>query len=118
MIKSRLLILAASLALAGAPVYGAADSAKSTTTTSAEAPKTKPVLVNRITKKDRMKMAVAWLKNHPTISVGQYAKITGLKKDIAEAELNVFAQNDKYPIKAAEGKKKLYVLKDQTKARK
>ena len=44
-------------------------------------------------------MPVAYMKTNTYMSVKQYAKITGLKKDIAQAELNVFAQDPKNPIR-------------------
>lgn len=111
MIKSRLPIFVTLLALTGAPAYAATGSVTPPAAISAEAPKSKPTLVNRITKKDRLKMAVAYMKANTYMSVKQYAKITGLKKEIAQAELNVFAQDSKNPIKSVPGKKNLYYLK-------
>lgn len=111
MIKSRLPILVTLLALTGAPAYAATGSVTPPAATSVEAPKSKPTLVNRITKKDRLKMAVAYMKANTYMSAKQYAKITGLKKDIAQAELSVFVQDAKNPIKPVPGKKNLYYLK-------
>ena len=55
-------------------------------------------------------MAIAYLKANPDMSVKQYAKMTGMKKEMAEAELNVFAQDALNPIKPVPGKKNQYYL--------
>lgn len=66
---------------------------------------------NRFSKKDRLEMAVAYLKGHKTLSVSKYAKMTGLEKTMAKAELDAFALNKNNPIKAVvNGNKKLYVI--------
>lgn len=52
-------------------------------------------------------MAIAYLRANPDMSVKQYSKMTGLKKNVAEAELNVFAQDALNPIKPVPGKKNL-----------
>lgn len=102
MTKSRLPILVTLLALTGAPAYAATGSVTPPAAISAEAPKSKPTLVNRITKKDRLKMAVAYMKANTYMSAKQYAK---------QAELSVFVQDAKNPIKPVPGKKNLYYLK-------
>ena len=56
-------------------------------------------------------MAVAYLRVNRDMSARQYSKITGLNKNVAEAELNVFAQDVLNPIKPVPGKKNLYYLK-------
>ncbi len=56
-------------------------------------------------------MAIAYLRVNPDMSVKQYSKMTGLKRNVAEAELNVFAQDALNPIKPVPGKKNLYYLK-------
>lgn len=66
---------------------------------------------NRLTKKDRLGMALAYLKNHKTLSVSKYSKMTGLAKATAEAELDAFAVSKTNPIQLVmNGKKKLYVV--------
>lgn len=71
----------------------------------------RPTHISRITKRDRYDMALAYLKSNTYMTVKQYAKITGLKKEIAEAELNVFVQDISSPIKPVPGKKNLYYLR-------
>lgn len=81
------------------------------TTVIKTAPGPRATIINRLTKNDRYDMAVAYLNTHPSMSVKQYAKMTGLKKDMAEAELNVYAMDGLNPIKPVPGKKNLYFLK-------
>ena len=64
-------------------------------------------LLHASRKKDRLEMAIAYLRANPDMSVKQYSKMTGLKKNVAEAELNVFAQDALNPIKPVPGKKNL-----------
>lgn len=66
---------------------------------------------NRLSKKDRLNMALAYLKTNKTLSISKYSKMTGLKRATAEAELDAFAVNKNNPIKLVmSGKKKLYVV--------
>lgn len=66
---------------------------------------------NRLSKKDRFDMALAYLKNNNSLSISKYSKMTGLTKDMAEAELDAFAVSKNNPIKMImNGKKKLYVI--------
>ncbi|HBK28964.1 MAG TPA: hypothetical protein DDZ04_03870 [Parabacteroides sp.] len=66
---------------------------------------------NRLSKKDRLDMALAYLKNNKSLSISKYSKMTGLTKATAEAELDAFAFSNSSPIKIImNGKKKLYVL--------
>ncbi len=66
---------------------------------------------NRLSKKDRFEMAVAYLKNNKSLTIGKYSKITGLSSAVAEAELDAFSANRGNPIVAVmNGKKKVYVL--------
>ena len=65
---------------------------------------------NRLSKKDRLDMALAYLKSNKTLSVSKYSKMTGLTRATAEAELDAFAASKTNPIKmVGNGKKKLYV---------
>ena len=65
--------------------------------------------VNRLTQKERLGMALAYLARNKYLSVKQYAKMTGLKKDTAEAELDAFARDKTKPITTViVRKKKLY----------
>ncbi len=66
---------------------------------------------NHLSKKDRFEMALAYLKNNKSLTVGKYSKITGLTSAIAEAELDAFSANRANPIVTMlNGKKKVYVL--------
>lgn len=53
-------------------------------------PATTTHISNRLTQKERFEMARVYLKTHDTLTVKQYAKMTGLSKDVAKAELEVF----------------------------
>lgn len=67
---------------------------------------------NRFTRKERFRMAMAYLKNHEYLTVNRYAKMTGLPKAAAKAELDAFATDKDRPIEAVtRGKKKVYTLK-------
>jgi len=58
---------------------------------------------------NRLSMAVAYLDSHSYLTVKKYAKMTGLTKSVAEAELDAFARDKGKPIVAvAQGKKKVY----------
>ena len=60
----------------------------------------------------RLKMAKAYIKGHGAINAKAYAKMTGLKRAMAEGELATFCNMSNAGIKAkAEGKKTVYVLK-------
>lgn len=66
---------------------------------------------NRFSQKERLAMALAYLNNNPRLTVKQYAKITSLNKDAAEAELDAFVMDRNIPILAiVDGKKKFYVI--------
>lgn len=66
---------------------------------------------NRLSKKDRLDMALAYLRNNKSLSISKYSKMTGLTHAMAEAELDAFAMNKNNPIKMVmNGKKKLYVV--------
>ena len=66
---------------------------------------------NRLSKKDRLEMALAYLKSNKTLSISKYGKMTGLTNATAEAELDAFAISKNNPIRMVKnGKKKLYVL--------
>lgn len=66
---------------------------------------------NRLSKKDRLDMALAYLKSNKSLSISKYCKMTGLARATAEAELDAFAISKNNPIKKVlSGKKKLYVV--------
>ena len=66
---------------------------------------------NRLSKKDRLDMALAYLKTNKSLSISKYSKMTGLTSTTAEAELDAFAFNKNIPIRMVlKGKKKLYVV--------
>ncbi len=80
-------------------------------TTVVTRPVTTTHISNRLSKKDRLEMALAYLQNNKTLTVSKYCKITGLNSSMAEAELDAFAASQKNPIRVVfNGKKKLYVL--------
>lgn len=65
----------------------------------------------RITQKERLEIAIAYLNDNEFLSIKEYAKITGLTKKTAEAELDAFSNDRKKPIAMViAGKKKLYTL--------
>lgn len=66
---------------------------------------------NRLSKKDRLEMALAYLKGNKSLSISKYSKMTGLTNAMAEAELDAFSLNKNNPIRMIkDGKKKLYVV--------
>lgn len=66
---------------------------------------------NRFSRKDRLAMALAYLNNNQRLAARQYAKITSLNKDAAEAELDAFVMDRNIPVLSiVEGKKKFYIL--------
>lgn len=70
---------------------------------------------NRFSQKERLAMALAYLNNNPRLSVKQYAKITSLNKDAAEAELDAFVLDRNIPILSiVEGKKKFYIMSGES----
>ena len=76
---------------------------------------TRPVVTthisNRLSKKDRLEMALAYLKENKSLSITKYSKMTGLTNAMAEAELDAFSVNKNNPIRMVKnGKKKLYVV--------
>ena len=67
---------------------------------------------NHVSQKERFAMAMAYLKNHGSLSARKYARMTCLTKMAAEAELDAFAADKDKPIMAViQGKKKVYVIK-------
>lgn len=76
---------------------------------------TRPAVVKRVTNRfdrnDRLEMAMAYLRSNKSINAGQYAKITGLDKPVAEAELDAFSASRSNPITMViDGRKKVYVI--------
>lgn len=66
---------------------------------------------NRLSKKDRLNMALAYLKSHKSLSISKYSNMTGLARATAEAELDAFAVSKGNPIKlVVSGKKKRYTI--------
>ena len=49
------------------------------------------IIVNRLTKNDRLSLAIEYLKCNDYITVRTYSKITGLNRTTAELELRSFA---------------------------
>ena len=66
---------------------------------------------NRFSQGERFKMAMAYLEENDYLTVKAYAKMTGLPKASAKAELDAFAADKDRPVEAvARGRKKVYVL--------
>lgn len=79
---------------------------------------TRPVVTVRVaarfTQKERFGMAMAYLKNNRYLTVKRYARMTGLSKVAAKAELDAFAADRSKPVEAVmRGKKKVYVMMDR-----
>lgn len=69
------------------------------------------VVSNRFNASDRWMMAVAYLKSNATINAKQYAKLTGLTKAAARAELEAFAADRHKQLTAVvKGRKTVYTL--------
>jgi len=65
---------------------------------------------NRFNQKERLAMAVAYLRTNKYLTIKQYAKMTHLNMASAEAELDAFAIDKKKPIQLViRGKKKVYI---------
>lgn len=118
MAKNRILILAASLVIlcgtACAHRHHHGPRYRYTpriTTVIKVVPEKRATVATRLSKRDRLEMAIAYLRDHHDMSVKQYSKMTGLKKRVAEAELNMFSQDVLNPIKPVPGKKNLFYLK-------
>lgn len=80
------------------------------TVTVVTTPNSAPRVSNRFSTKDRLAMALAYLELNKDLTIKQYAKMTGLSKESAEAELDAFAVDKNNPIRLIfKGKKKLYV---------
>ena len=68
---------------------------------------------NRFTQRERLRMAMAYMENHCYLTVRRYAKMTGLPKAVAKAELDAFAADRETPIEAVKkGKRTVFVLSD------
>lgn len=64
---------------------------------------------NRLDQQDRFAMASAYLANNDLLSIKTYAKMTGLNKRTAEAELDSFANDKQRGIACIiVGRKKMY----------
>lgn len=75
---------------------------------------TKPSIkiVQRFSQQERWNMLVTYLKSHTYISIKDYKAMTGLKKDIAEAELEAFTLDRKKNLSVTlVNKKKMYMLR-------
>jgi len=73
-------------------------------------PVARPKVVNHFGQRDRLSMALAYIDNNRSISAKTYARITGLSKAAAEAELDAFAHDRNTRIAAlVDGNKKVYV---------
>lgn len=71
---------------------------------------------NRFNQKERLAMAVAYLRTHEYLTVKQYAKMMQLNKASAEAELDAFAMDERKPIQSViRGEKKIYIAAHENK---
>ena len=74
-------------------------------------PKTVTV-VNKLSSRDRLNMALGFLKLHGEMNVKDYAKMTGMSKASSEAELDAFAMERDLPIEMTwKGKSKVYRIR-------
>lgn len=71
-----------------------------------------PVRIVRLsTLRERLARAQAYLSSHKTISAKRYARLTGLTRSAARAELDTFARDSSTRIAAVgAGKRKCYTL--------
>lgn len=68
---------------------------------------------NHLTQKERFAMAISYLKTHDCLTARRYARMTGLSKITAEAELDAFVSDKDKPIIAViRGKKKVYIMRN------
>ena len=66
-------------------------------------------VVNRMTRHDRLALALGWLETHDCITARRYAKLTGLSQAAARAELDSLASGESAPLKVvASGRKRVY----------
>ena len=66
----------------------------------------------QIGQKERLRMAVAYLNSNKFLTIKKYAKLTGLPKRTAEAELDAFSYDNRKPIvMVLKNKQKLYILR-------
>lgn len=71
-------------------------------------------VMNSFTQKERFGMAMVYIQNHGYITVKKYAKITGLPKASAKAELDAFAADKDKPVTAViKDGKKAYVTSER-----
>lgn len=76
---------------------------------------TRPVVTTKVSSKlsknERLNMALTYLRTHPRLSVSKYSNLTGLGKLKAKAELDAFAMSKKIPIRmVVKCKRKYYIL--------
>lgn len=72
-------------------------------------PATTVRISNRLNQKERLQIAVVYLEHNQYLSVKKYAKMTGLSKEMAEAELDAFVCDKRNPVTLViSDRKKLY----------
>lgn len=70
-----------------------------------------PCAPAKLSKADRLEMALAYLKSGKCLTVTQYHKMTGLSNEVAEAELDSFAADAAVRIAlVVDGRKKMYII--------
>ncbi len=70
---------------------------------------------NHFNQRERLRMAMAYLKRHDYLIVKKYAKMVELSKASVKAELDAFVADKNKPVKVViRGKKKVYTLKGRT----
>lgn len=67
---------------------------------------------NRFTQKERLEIAISYLREHKVMKPKKYARLTGLPLKTAKAELEAFARDAHKPIARVKGEEgKLYRLR-------
>lgn len=70
-----------------------------------------PCAPAKLSKADRLVMALAYLKSGKYLTINQYHKMTGLSNEVAEAELDSFAADAAVRIAlVVDGRKKMYII--------
>ncbi len=72
------------------------------------------ITMNKTSRPERKRMAVAYLQKNGYLSVKKYCGLTGLDSKFAEAELDSFTLDRQYPlVRTTQGKKIVYTLADE-----
>ena len=67
---------------------------------------------NHFNREERLQMALVYLRGHDYLTVGRYARMTGLERKIAKAGLEAFAHERHNPLCAVQkNSRRVYVLR-------